>query len=199
MPKNPGGIFIKPGLSIPEAELAERFIQSSGPGGQNVNKVASAVQLSFDVAQSPSLSAAVRAALLAAGGARLSKDGVLTITARRFREQERNRADAGVRLAEILRDGRHAAKTPPRHKAHPGQQEAPHRSQEASCRAEAGPDASSHAKFVKRAAGDETRPPTIISSDLLKYVANKAMMGLSVTENHALLVDVLGSKTGSGP
>jgi ribosome-associated protein len=110
MPKNPDGIFIKPGLVIPEAELSERFIQSSGPGGQNVNKVASAVQLSFDVAQSPSLSAAVRAALLAAGGARLSKDGVLTITARRFREQERNRADARVRLAEILL----AAATPPK-------------------------------------------------------------------------------------
>jgi ribosome-associated protein len=98
------GIFVKPGLVIPEAELSERFIQSSGPGGQNVNKVASAVQLSFDVARSPSLSYAVRAALLASGGARLSKEGVLTITARRFREQERNRADARARLAEIVLD-----------------------------------------------------------------------------------------------
>jgi ribosome-associated protein len=96
------GIFVRPGLVIPDAELSERFIQSSGPGGQNVNKVASAVQLSFDVARSPSLPHAVRAAVLAAGGARLSKDGVLTITARRFREQERNRADARARLADIL-------------------------------------------------------------------------------------------------
>src|SRR5580692_441906 len=98
------GIFVKPGLVIPDGELSERFIQSSGPGGQNVNKVASAVQLSFDVARSPSLPHTVRAALLAAGGARLSKEGVLTITARRFREQERNRADARARLAELVLD-----------------------------------------------------------------------------------------------
>ena len=104
------GIFVRPGLIIPEAELSERFIQSSGPGGQNVNKVASAVQLSFDVAGSPSLPAAVRAAVLASGGTRLSKEGVLTITARRFREQERNRADARARLADIL----HTAATPPK-------------------------------------------------------------------------------------
>lgn len=104
------GIFIRPGLFIPERELSERFIQSSGPGGQNVNKVASAVQLSFDVANSPSLPGAVRAALLASGGARLSKEGVLTITARRFREQERNRADARARLADMLL----TAATPPK-------------------------------------------------------------------------------------
>jgi len=104
------GIFVRPGLFIPDSELSERFIQSSGPGGQNVNKVASAVQLCFDVAKSPSLPGPVRAALLASGGARLSKDGVLTITARRFREQERNRADARARLADILRD----AATPPK-------------------------------------------------------------------------------------
>ena len=104
------GIFVKSGIFIPETELSERFIQSSGPGGQNVNKVASAVQLSFDVARSPSLPERVRLALLAAGGARLSKEGVLTITARRFREQERNRADARARLAEILK----AAATPRR-------------------------------------------------------------------------------------
>lgn len=91
------------GLFIPEGELSERFIHASGPGGQNVNKVASAVQLSFDVRLSPSLPEAVRAALLALGGARLSKDGVLTLTARRFREQERNRADARARLAEMIR------------------------------------------------------------------------------------------------
>ena len=104
------GVFVKPGLVIPEAELSERFIQSSGPGGQNVNKVASCVQLSFDVAHSISLTERVRAAVLAMGGARLSKDGVLTITAQRFREQERNRADARARLANILRE----AATPPK-------------------------------------------------------------------------------------
>jgi ribosome-associated protein len=102
------GLFIRHGLVIPEAELAESFIQSSGPGGQNVNKVASAVQLRFDVAGSPSLPESVRAALLGLSDARLDKDGTLTITARRFREQSRNRADARLRLAELIR----AAATP---------------------------------------------------------------------------------------
>ena len=90
------------GIFIPESELVERFIQSSGPGGQNVNKVASAVQLSFDVGRSAGLPAPVRAALMALAGRRLSKDGILTLTARRFREQERNRADARARLAELI-------------------------------------------------------------------------------------------------
>ena len=104
------GLFIRHGLVIPDAELEESFIQSSGPGGQNVNKVASAVQLRFDVARSPSLPEAVRAALLGLADTRLDKDGTLTITARRFREQVRNRADARVRLAELIR----AAATPPK-------------------------------------------------------------------------------------
>jgi ribosome-associated protein len=95
-------------ISIAESELEESFIRSSGPGGQNVNKVASAVQLRFDVRQSPSLSEAVRAALLKASGVTL--DGVLVITAQRFREQERNRADARARLAELIR----RAATPPK-------------------------------------------------------------------------------------
>jgi ribosome-associated protein len=103
------GLHVR-GIHVPESGLAERFIQSSGPGGQNVNKVASAVQLSFDVAHSPSLPETVRAALLRRGGAQLSKDGVLTITARKFREQERNRADARTRLAELIRQ----AATPPK-------------------------------------------------------------------------------------
>jgi ribosome-associated protein len=104
------GLFIRHGLVIPDAELEENFIQSSGPGGQNVNKVASAVQLRFDAGKSPSLPAPVRAAILALSDARLDKDGVLTITARRFREQVRNRADARVRLAELIL----AAATPPK-------------------------------------------------------------------------------------
>src|ERR1700761_8435065 len=98
------GLFIRHGLVIPENELAESFIQSSGPGGQNVNKVASAVQLRFDVANSPSLPEAVRAALLALSDTRLDKAGVLTVTARRFREQVENRADARARLAEVIRE-----------------------------------------------------------------------------------------------
>jgi ribosome-associated protein len=104
----PEGLFIKPGLVIAPGELSERFIHASGPGGQNVNKVASAVQLSFDARQSPSLPEAVKAALFRAGA--LSKDGILIVTARRFREQERNRADARARLAELVRK----AATPPK-------------------------------------------------------------------------------------
>ena len=89
------------GIDIPESELVEVFIRASGPGGQNVNKVASAVQLRFDVRGSPSLPEPVRATLLAT--ARLTRNGVLVITAQRFREQERNRADARARLADMIR------------------------------------------------------------------------------------------------
>jgi len=96
------GLFIKRGLVIPEAELGESFIRSSGPGGQNVNKVASAVKLSFDVGRSPNLPEPVRARLLALSDSRLDNSGVITITARRFREQVRNRADARARLAELV-------------------------------------------------------------------------------------------------
>ena len=96
------GLFIRRGLVIPEVELGESFIRSSGPGGQNVNKVASAVKLSFDVGRSPSLPEPVKARLLALSDSRLDGSGVITITARRFREQARNRADARVRLAELV-------------------------------------------------------------------------------------------------
>jgi ribosome-associated protein len=104
------GLFVKPGLVIPDSELSERFVHASGPGGQNVNKVASAVQLSFDVLHSPSLPDAVRVALMRLAGSRLSKQGVLVIAARQHREQERNRADARARLAELIRK----AATPPK-------------------------------------------------------------------------------------
>ncbi|HEX4105954.1 MAG TPA: alternative ribosome rescue aminoacyl-tRNA hydrolase ArfB [Rhizomicrobium sp.] len=97
-----GGLFIKRGLVIPEAELGESFIRASGPGGQNVNKVASAVKLSFDVGRSPSLPEPVKTRLLALSDSRLDTSGVITITAQRFREQARNRADARVRLAELV-------------------------------------------------------------------------------------------------
>jgi ribosome-associated protein len=104
------GLFVKPGLIIPDGELSERFIHASGPGGQNVNKVASAVQLSFDVLHSPSLSDPVRVALMRLAGGRLSKDGVLVVAARQFREQDRNRTDARARLAALILE----AATPPK-------------------------------------------------------------------------------------
>ena len=94
-------LYVNPRITIPDHELEESFIRSSGPGGQNVNKVASAVQLRFDVRHSPSLTELARAALLLGGS--LTRDGVLVITAQRFREQERNRADARARLVEIVR------------------------------------------------------------------------------------------------
>ena len=104
------GLFVRPGLIIPQSELSERFVHASGPGGQNVNKVASAVQLSFDVLHSPSLTDSVRVALMRLAGSRLSKEGVLVIAARQHREQERNRADARSRLAELILQ----AATPPK-------------------------------------------------------------------------------------
>src|ERR1700674_2864086 len=90
-------------IAIDESELSETFIRSSGPGGQNVNKLATAVQLRFDVRHSPSLSAEVRARLELLAGRRLTRDGVLLITARRHRTQERNRDDALARLIALIR------------------------------------------------------------------------------------------------
>ena len=90
-------------LSIPDEELVERFVRASGPGGQNVNKVASAVELRFDVANSPSLSEPLRARLLARRDRRLTDEGVLVIQANRFRDQAKNRDDARARLAEVVR------------------------------------------------------------------------------------------------
>jgi ribosome-associated protein len=101
---------ITPTLQIPDAELTESFVRSSGPGGQNVNKVASAVELRFDVANSPSLPEALRARVLARRDRRLTADGVLVIQASRLRDQARNREDARERLAEILRAALHVPK-----------------------------------------------------------------------------------------
>ena len=96
-------------ISIDEGELEESFIRASGPGGQNVNKLASAVQLRFDVRRSPSLSEDVRARLERLAGRRLTREGVLVITAQRHRTQERNRQDARERLIALIRN----AATPP--------------------------------------------------------------------------------------
>ncbi|HWD26304.1 MAG TPA: alternative ribosome rescue aminoacyl-tRNA hydrolase ArfB [Rhizomicrobium sp.] len=90
-------------IVIADSELSESFILSSGAGGQNVNKVASAVQLRFDVLHSPSLSDDVRVRLLRLAGHRLTKDGVLIIVARESRDQVRNRAVAREKLAELIR------------------------------------------------------------------------------------------------
>ncbi len=98
------------GVAIDEQELTESFVRASGPGGQNVNKVASAVQLRFDVARSPSLNDAVRGRLLKLAGRRATKDGELVIVANRFRTQEQNREDARARLIALIGE---AAEPPP--------------------------------------------------------------------------------------
>jgi ribosome-associated protein len=90
-------------IALDESELVESFIRASGPGGQNVNKLATAVQLRFDVRHSPSLTDEVRARLERLAGKRLTRDGVLVITAQSHRTQERNRADALDRLADLIR------------------------------------------------------------------------------------------------
>jgi ribosome-associated protein len=110
-------IEINDQISIDESELELDFVQASGPGGQNVNKVASAVQLRFDAASSPSLPDEMRKHLKRLAGKRLTADGILIIEASQYRSQERNRQDAVDRLVELLRK---AAKKPrPRRKTKP--------------------------------------------------------------------------------
>lgn len=91
-------------IALDESEIEESFIRSSGPGGQNVNKVESAVQIRFDVRRSPSLPPAVRERLERLAGSRLTRDGVLVIKAQQFRDQQRNREDAFERLIALIRE-----------------------------------------------------------------------------------------------
>jgi ribosome-associated protein len=93
---------IAPGLAIDESEIGFAFLRASGPGGQNVNKVETAVQLRFDVRHSPSLDDYIKRRLEKLAGSRLTQDGVLVLTAQRFRSQERNRADALERLRQLV-------------------------------------------------------------------------------------------------
>ncbi|HVK41098.1 MAG TPA: alternative ribosome rescue aminoacyl-tRNA hydrolase ArfB [Phenylobacterium sp.] len=103
-------IEVTPTISISEDEVSERFIRSAGPGGQNVNKVSTAVELRFDVRRSPSLPNDVAIRLMKLGGRKITQDGVLVLVAMSHRTQERNRADALDRLLGLIRE---AAQPPP--------------------------------------------------------------------------------------
>lgn len=96
-------IQVTPTIAIDESEIQQEFVRASGPGGQNVNRVATAVQLRFDVSNSPSLPYEIREKLLSLAGRRITKEGVLVIDARRFRTQGANRQDAMERLVGLIR------------------------------------------------------------------------------------------------
>ena len=110
-------IQITHSIAIDEREIKEEFVRSSGPGGQNVNKVATAVKLRFDVVKSPTLPEDVRGRLLRLGGKKITEKGVLVIDARRFRTQDRNRQDALKRLVALIEKA--SRKPKPRKKTRP--------------------------------------------------------------------------------
>ena len=110
-------IRITDDISLDDSEIEESFVRSSGPGGQNVNKLSTAVQLRFDVRRSPNLPDAVRERLERLAGKRLTRDGVIVISAQRHRTQERNRQDALDRLVELIE--RAAVAPIPRRKTRP--------------------------------------------------------------------------------
>jgi ribosome-associated protein len=110
-------IEITPTLQLDESEITFEFIRASGPGGQNVNKVATAVQLRFDVSNSPALPAEVKARLIKLAGSHMTADGLLLIEAKRYRTQEQNRADAILRLTGLIRKA--LEKPKPRHATRP--------------------------------------------------------------------------------
>ncbi|MEM6463048.1 MAG: alternative ribosome rescue aminoacyl-tRNA hydrolase ArfB [Pseudomonadota bacterium] len=107
-------LYINAGITIAGWELIEQFIRASGPGGQNVNKVATSVQLRFDARGSPALTERIKSNLARIAGRRMTKDGVVVIEADRHRTQERNRADARARLKEMIEKA--AAPPPPKRK-----------------------------------------------------------------------------------
>lgn len=110
-------IRVNAGIALDPREIQEDFVRASGPGGQNVNKVSTAVQLRFDVVHSPSLPDAVRERLIKLAGRRLTQEGVLIIEAERYRSQRRNRDDALARLIELIREASEVDK--PRHPTRP--------------------------------------------------------------------------------
>ncbi|ODT78881.1 MAG: peptide chain release factor I [Pelagibacterium sp. SCN 64-44] len=103
-------IFVTRSIAIDPAEIEESFVRASGPGGQNVNKVASAVQLRFDLFNSPNLSEAMKRRVAALAGSRLTKDGVIVITSNSHRDQPLNRAEALARLVALLKEGAYPPK-----------------------------------------------------------------------------------------
>lgn len=103
-------IPVTPRIALDESEIGETFVRASGPGGQNVNKVSTAVELRFDAANSPNLTDPIRTRLRVLAGRRMTRDGVIVIDAQRFRTREMNRADALDRLVELIRAATHVPK-----------------------------------------------------------------------------------------